>query len=242
MTAPALYRYVASYQELVDLVAFEIDKAATERFAPRPTSVPEDDPGGRLVAGDGRVPAVGAREPARVLPGLRQPDRGPAACVRREMLTAGDAPGCTSTGLLMRALWEHDHHPIPTLDDLDPAVRRGARRPDLIPAKVEDIPEEHRGLLWVFMQGWAALYGVVTLEVFGHMDPRIIESAAMFKSMVREWIPRLGMADEYDRLDALMVEELSRAVWPAASSRAARRPSAAPARRRAPAGPRRTAR
>ena len=30
----------------------------------------------------------------------------------------------------------------------------------------------------------------------------------MFKAMVREWIPRLGMADEYDRLDALMVEEL----------------------------------
>ena len=29
LTAPALYRYVASYQELVDLVAFEIDKAAT---------------------------------------------------------------------------------------------------------------------------------------------------------------------------------------------------------------------
>ena len=33
MTAPALYRYVASYQELVDLVAFEIDKAATLTFA-----------------------------------------------------------------------------------------------------------------------------------------------------------------------------------------------------------------
>ena len=32
LTAPALYRYVASYQELVDLVAYEIDKAATERF------------------------------------------------------------------------------------------------------------------------------------------------------------------------------------------------------------------
>jgi hypothetical protein len=28
--------------------------------------------------------------------------------------------------------------------------------------------------------------------------------------MVREWIPRLGMADDYDRLDALLVEEMAR--------------------------------
>ena len=33
VTAPALYRYVASYQDLVDLVAYEIDRAATETFA-----------------------------------------------------------------------------------------------------------------------------------------------------------------------------------------------------------------
>ena len=51
---------------------------------------------------------------------------------------------------------------------------------------------------------------MVTLEVFGHMDPRVIESGAMFRSMIREWIPRLGMADEYDRLDALLIEELAR--------------------------------
>ena len=50
MTAPALYRYVASYQELVDLVAFEIDKSATEGFAAAADELPEDDPAGRLVA------------------------------------------------------------------------------------------------------------------------------------------------------------------------------------------------
>ena len=50
MTAPALYRYVASYQDLVDLVAFEIDKAATERFAAAADALPEDDYAGRLVA------------------------------------------------------------------------------------------------------------------------------------------------------------------------------------------------
>src|SRR3954463_9106862 len=50
MTAPALYRYVASYQELVDVVAYEIDKAGTERFAAAAEAMPEEDHAGRLVA------------------------------------------------------------------------------------------------------------------------------------------------------------------------------------------------
>jgi len=33
---------------------------------------------------------------------------------------------------------------------------------------------------------------VVALEVFGHMDPRIIESGEMFVHVVREFAPKLG--------------------------------------------------
>ena len=36
------------------------------------------------------------------------------------------------------------------------------------------------------MQGWTVLYGVVALEVFGHMDPRVIESGEMFVEAIRE--------------------------------------------------------
>ena len=50
----------------------------------------------------------------------------------------------------------------------------------LIPAKVDDLAQDDRGLVWLYMQGWTALYGVVALEVFGHMDPRVIESGEMF--------------------------------------------------------------
>ena len=71
MTAPALYRYVASHQELVELVAFEIDKAATETFAAAADALPEDDYAGRLVASTDGVPDVGAGQPARVRPGVR---------------------------------------------------------------------------------------------------------------------------------------------------------------------------
>jgi AcrR family transcriptional regulator len=110
MTAPALYRYVASYQELVDLVAFEIDKAATERFAAAADQLPEDDYAGRLVvsATEFRMWALGSpREFGMVFAN----PIAEAACTRREMLTQV-ASGHLMTGQ-MRALWEHNHHPNP---------------------------------------------------------------------------------------------------------------------------------
>ena len=80
----------------------------------------------------------------------------------------------------------------------------------MIPIDLDRVPDDHRGLLWVFTRAWASLYGTVTLEVFGHMDPRVIESGAVFAAMVREWMPRLGLADEEDHYDALLVAELAR--------------------------------
>jgi len=109
----------------------------------------------------------------------------------------------------MRALWEHNRHPIPALDELPPAVRAAVLDP-LIPAEVEGLAIEDRGLLWLYMQGWNVLYGVVALEVFGHMDPRVIESGDMFIEAVRSFAPKLGLADDVDRLTAIMRDRLGR--------------------------------
>jgi AcrR family transcriptional regulator len=200
MTAPALYRYVASYQELVDLVAFEIDKAATERFAAAADTLPEDDYAGRLVlsATEFRMWALGSQREFGMV--FANPI-AEAACTRREMLTQV-ASGHLMTGQ-MRALWEHNHHPIPSLDELPPSVRETVLDP-LIPAKVDDLPVEDRGLVWLYQQGWTTLYGVVALEVFGHMDPRVIESGDMFVHVVREFAPKLGLDDDVDRLEAMI--------------------------------------
>jgi AcrR family transcriptional regulator len=205
VTAPALYRYVASYQELVDLVAFEVDKAATEEFAEAASAAPSDDPAARLliaVVAFRRWALANPREFSLVFANPILDSN----CVRRELVTAATS-GYFMTDLLFE-VWEKYDYPVPDLDDLDPAVAEALRDP-VIPAKAERIPDGKRGLLWIYMSSWASLYGVVTLEVFGHMDPRIIESGAMFVSMVREWMPRLGMAGpEFERLDAILVAEV----------------------------------
>ena len=120
MTPPALYRYVGSYQELVDLVAFEIDKAATETFAAAAEQLPEDDYAGRLVASTTEFRMWALGNPREFGLAFANPIAD-AQCVRRELLTLSSSGHlCTDQ---MRALWEHNHHPIPALDDLPPAVR-----------------------------------------------------------------------------------------------------------------------
>ena len=206
MTAPALYRYVGSYQELVDLVAFEIDKAATATFAAAAEELPEDDHAGRLVASATEFRMWALANPREFGLVFANPVAD-AQCVRREMLTQV-ASGHLMTGQ-MRALWEHNHHPIPSLDELPESVRQALLDP-LIPAKVEDLPVEDRGLVWLYMLGWTTLYGVVALEVFGHMDPRVIESGEMFVEAVRGFAPRIGLEDDVDRLVAQVRERIAR--------------------------------
>jgi AcrR family transcriptional regulator len=206
MTAPALYRYVASYQELVDLVAFEIDKAATVQFAAAADALPESDPAGRLVASATEFRMWALANPREFGLVFANPVAD-ANCIRREMLTLASS-GHLMTGQ-MRALWEHNHHPIPSLDELPASVREAVLDP-LIPAKVDDLAPEDRGLAWLYMQGWTVLYGVVALEVFGHMDPRVIESGEMFVEAVRGFAPKLGLEDDVERLVALIRARIAR--------------------------------
>jgi len=206
LTAPALYRYVASYQDLVDLVAFEIDKAATETFAAAADQLPEDDYAGRLVASTTEFRMWALASPREFTLAFANPIAD-ANCVRREMITISNS-GHLMTGQ-MRALWEHNHHPIPALDELPPAVRESVLDP-LLPAKVDDLAREDRGLVWLFQQGWTALYGVVALEVFGHMDPRVIDSGEMFIHVIREFAPKIGLADDADRLERIIRDRLAK--------------------------------
>ncbi|GAA4368811.1 TetR/AcrR family transcriptional regulator [Nocardioides caricicola] len=205
VTPPALYRYVANYQELVDLVAFEIDKAATARFAAAADLLPEDDHAGRLLMSTTEFRQWALANPREFGLVFANPIAD-ADCIRREQLTLATS-GHLLTGQ-MRALWQHNHHPIPAVTDLPASVREAVTDP-VIPAETEGLGPDERGLIWVYMQGWTQLYGVVALEVFGHMDPRIIESGEMFIDTIRNFVPRIGLTEDWPRLEAMVRARLA---------------------------------
>jgi AcrR family transcriptional regulator len=206
LTAPALYRYVASYQELVDLVAFEIDKAATDEFRVAAATQPDDDPLAQLICASVAFRRWALRDTAEFSMVFANPVAD-SQCIRREVITAWTS-GLYMHSLLLR-VWQQSHFDHPDLDALHPAVAEALRDP-MFPVDLDQIPDGHRGLIWLFMQAWATLYGTVALEVFGHMDPRVIESGALFAEMLGPWVARLGVDDPDGRYAALVLSELAR--------------------------------
>lgn len=206
ITAPALYRYVASYQELVDLVAFEIDKAATDQFRAAAARQPQDDPAAQILAAAVAFRRWAHESPREFTLVFANPIAD-TSCARRDFITSATS-GHFFNALLVK-LWEKYRFPYPRLDELPEDVRAALEDP-ILPIDLALLPDDGRGLLWVFTSSWAALYGTVTLEVFGHMDPRIIESGAMFAAMVHDQMERLGMGADRERLEALLAAELGR--------------------------------
>ncbi len=207
MTAPALYRYVANYQELVDLVAFEVDKAATETFLAAAEAMDAGDGPGRLVAAITEFRQWAIRHPHEFALVFANPIAD-SVCTRRETLTLSGS-GHLMTDLIYD-VWAQRGFAVPALEELPTPVREAVLDP-LIPAKVDHIPTESRGLVWVYMQGWTQLYGVVVLEVMGHVDPRVIESGELFIDVMRRFAPTIGLAEEMPRLEEIMRARLSRA-------------------------------
>lgn len=210
MTAPALYRYVDSYQDLLMLVAVGIDTAMTEeQLVPARDRYPEDDPAAQVAAA-----AVAFRTWAltsRAEFGVVFANMDVASmCVDPtlvETTLTNTAPSGELFNHLLVRIWEKYQTPYPPLEELGDELVEVLRNP-IMPGEI-DIPDEMRGLLWVYMRSWAALYGTVTLEVFGHIDPRVIESGAMFRQMFVDQAHVLGLAHELPRIMALVDEELS---------------------------------
>ena len=207
MTAPALYRYVANYQELVDLVAFEVDKAATASWRVAVERFPADDPAARLIVACACFRRWALSKPREFALVFANPV-AEADSERRDLLTVSTS-GRYFTDLLGE-IWQKYRFAIPALDELAPVVRDAVLDP-LIPAGTDHIAREDRGLLWIYMRAWSALYGVVTLESTGHCDPRVIGSGQLFRAVVDDWIGPLGLGAERTRLLAILDEELAAA-------------------------------
>lgn len=64
------------------------------------------------------------------------------------------------------------------------------------------------GIGWLFERAWARLYGTVTLEVFGHVHPGLIENGAIFLASILDIARDLGLEGEWPRLEAQLRADL----------------------------------
>lgn len=207
MTAPALYRYVDSYRELVLLIGRSIYADVLTTMIQARNRHRDDDPAAQIIAAGVafRRWALGHREefgllfanPATSVEAGTEPDEG----VQAFAAFFGD---------IYQRLWDRYRFTIPSDDELDPDALRALseqRDAGILPC---DFPGMPIGLSWVFIRAWTRLYGTVTLEVFKHMDSGVISSGALFRAMLEDNGRDLGFGDDWPRLHELVVVEMAR--------------------------------
>jgi AcrR family transcriptional regulator len=210
LTPPALYRYVDSAAALTDLVTRHIFVDVVASMSAARDAYPADDPAAQIVAASTAFRAWALENPAEfrmvfASPPDRDAEPGPPhpkfPLASTDQCAAGDSLFIEFFGGLFFRLWERLRFPAPSREDLEPALvamweDEETGRLDLL----ELFGEDGLGVLWLFELAWARLYGIVTLEVFGHIDPELTRSGAMFRAMLLEIGTTLGLADEWERL------------------------------------------
>ena len=215
LTAPALYRYVDSHAELMALVARAVFADVVAEMTVARDKHPDDDPAGQIVAAVAafRRWALGNREEFRLVfasppspetealveSAARRPITALEGCVPEEL---GVHEFSAFFSDIFGRLWQKYRFPVPADDELPAGVLEvlaGEETPD----KLAELGGISPGMVWMFERAWARIYGTVTLEVFGHVHPGFITTGALFQATVLDIGQDLGLAGEWDRLQAI---------------------------------------
>ena len=104
-------------------------------------------------------------------------------------------------------LWAKYQFPVPTDEELDPVIVEAVQaHAKLIPG-MDGLGTASRGMAWLFERAWARLYGIVALEVFGHIKPGLAQSGALFAATMRDIGGDIGLLDEWPRLQGIAAEQ-----------------------------------
>ncbi len=193
MTAPALYRYVDSHEDLVDLLGGSLYDELVDELVRARDAVDEGDPSARLpeqltvMAHAFRTWALAHRHEYAVL----------FANPLNNIGAPGHETGCTHQagqrfGVLFMevfvAMWQAGIVPPPDLSRVDPELLRMLEAGDRGPVELP------LALRYLHVRAWARLYGTVTLEVFGHLHWAMDDTRTLFESMMGDCADEMGFA------------------------------------------------
>ena len=199
MTAPALYRYFGSREELIKHVIADIFSELADDLQAAIKAA------GAAAAGAGHITeltakmvaacqefrrwALGHKEEYSLLfgtplPGVDERDEIIDACGRKF--------GGTFFTLFLE-LWQRNPFPVLAPEEIDPGLREQLELyRDRIGIGVSEA-ELPVGAMLTFLRCWTKLYGVVTLEAFDHLRFALDDPAPKFDYTLAEMATQLGL-------------------------------------------------
>ena len=197
MTAPGLYRYFGSHEELLRHVCANIftelggDIHRAIEAATEPAEPPSDQMAVKLT-----VKMVAACREFRRWALDHKPEFGLLFGVPLPGLDDGrydiaDECALAFAGTfftLFLELWRAAPFPVPPLEQVDPGLRDQLSR--YRDALGTDIPV---GAVLTFLRCWTVLYGAVSMEVFGHLSFALQDAAPMFEMTLGDLASLVGL-------------------------------------------------
>lgn len=183
MTAPALYRYFASLDDLVEALCADLFGDVSDAI-----SAALDDAGEDL----------GARMHAAIRAFRRWAVDHPAEFSmmfsREHGELHGDKPDeplrfAALFFELFLTMWRAQPFPVPPADELNPAAC--AQLADFAGAHGVDVEP---GALWVFARSWVRLYGVICMEVLGQLGFMFSDVQPYFEAELAAVAREVGIA------------------------------------------------
>jgi len=200
MTAPGLYRYYSSREELLRHVVASMFRelaadirGAIEAVGPKPASGFASESSRRtyvatkLVAAcrEFRRWALNHKDEFALLFGVPVPglDDG-----RFDIAEQCALEFAGTFYVLFLELWNANRFPVPADEDIDPVLRRQLGRfGEKLPSNAPD------GAILVFLRCWMLLYGAVSMEVFGHLGFALDDPAPMFELTLGDLAGLVGL-------------------------------------------------
>lgn len=194
ITAPALYRYYSSFEDLIEHVCADICADLADGLAAGLATVDEADTPGRVFAvcrGFRSWAIAHPREFSLVFATPAGPgSTGPNDPFGRIFLNVAGRV------LASRTLVVPAEQDVPDQLRADLAAFRASLLATLAETGIE-VPEHvfSLGTAYTMLRFWVRLYGQVALEVFGRFPFPVADAEPMFESMVAELAAEVGLTD-----------------------------------------------
>lgn len=192
MTAPALYRYFPSHEDLWRELCHDTYDDITDAIEATIARLPGGDADERLIVATRAFRSWAADHPREFGLVFGMPLPGVQELAGPEDM-AGKRFAILFTTLFAQ-LWVSRPFEVPADEEIPPALRAQLQRyRDAVSPLVDSAAVLPLGAIQRFLQGWVQLYGVVTMEVFGHLGFCLDDVSEFFEAQLAAIATLLGM-------------------------------------------------
>jgi len=196
LTAPALYRYFPSLEDLVDAVTVDLFDDLVDELEAARDSAPVDSPVERITETSRAFRRYAIVHPHEFQVMFGSPPGGLGVEFADACQAASSRFG-NVFALQFIAVWHALQFPVPADEELAPGLAEAVDSywtwlvADLAPG----IP---KGAVISFMEAWIRIYGTVALEVFGHLSWMMNDGSALFEQTLMEIGASWGLTKPVD--------------------------------------------